>query len=152
MTHRNMITVVFVTVLLVTGCSTSPVDSVDSALATHFLDPLREADISYAVENTCHLQRHSDTEPWHLEVRVKIDADRDRLPGVFEARDVVVVRDRNPMTIQQEPDDSAGGWNGVLEARVGGASSLGLTYNNVALDGVAEAGGWAEVCRLADDQ
>ncbi len=129
-------------------------DTVDSALATHFLDPLRDADISYAVENTCHLQRHSDTEPWHLEVRVRIDADRDRLPGLFEARDVVVVRDRNPMTTQQEPGDPAEGWNGVLESRGDGESllGLGLTYNNDVLDGVAEAGDWAEVCRLADDQ
>lgn len=147
-----MIAVVLGAGLLAAGCSASPVDTVDSALATHFLDPLRSAGISYAVENTCHLQRDSETEPWHLEVRVRIDGDRDRVSQLFEAKDVVVARDRDPMTIQQEPDDPAGGWNGVLEAGGDGASALGLTYNNVPLEGVGEAGGWAEVCRLADER
>lgn len=38
---------------------------------------------------------------------------------------------------------------GVLEAGDDGGSGLGLTYNNVALESVGEAGGWAEVCPLA---
>lgn len=146
-----MITIALVGVLLTAGCSASTMDF-DSALDGHFLEPLQQADIAFAVENTCHLQRDTDSEPWHLEVRVRIDADRDRVAPLFEAQDVILDRDRNPMTIQQQPGDPAGGWNGVLEASDDGASSLGLTYNNVVVDGVAEAGGWAEVCRLADEQ
>ena len=150
--HRNMILVVLVSVLLTAGCSASEVDAVDSALDGHFLEPLQRADITFVVVNTCHLRRDSDAEPWHLEVRVRIDDDRERVAQLLEAEDVVLDRDRSPMTIQQEPGNPAGGWNGVLETSDGGASSLGLTYNNVDLDGVAAAGGWAEVCRPADQQ
>jgi hypothetical protein len=42
------------------------------------------------------------------------------------------------------------GWNGVLEASDGGAR-LGLSYHHVTPGGLAEAGGWAEVCRRADE-
>lgn len=152
MPHRDMIAAALGAGLLATGCSGSPVDTADSALADHFLDPLRRAGVDYAVEDTCHLQRDSETEPWHLEVRVRIDGDPDRVAPLLEAEDVVLVGDRAPMTIQQEPGDPADGWNGVLEAGGDGASTLGLTYNNVVLEGAGEAGGWAEVCRLDDQE
>jgi hypothetical protein len=147
--QRNMIAMMFGAGLLAAGCSGSPVDTVDSDLASHFLAPLESAGVSYTIENTCHLQRDADTDPWHLEVRVRIDGDRDRVARLLEAQDVVVATDRDPMIIQQERGDPANGWNGVLDAGDGG-SALALTYNNVVLDSVGEAGGWAEVCRLAD--
>lgn len=148
--HRRMLTGLVGAALLAAGCSGSQVDAVDSALANHFLDPLRSAGVQFAVENTCHLQRESDTEAWHLEVRVLIDGAPDRIAQLLEDEDVVVDRDRDPMTIQQEVGDPADGWNGVLEAGEGDGAALGLTYNNVAVESIREAGGWAEVCRLAD--
>jgi hypothetical protein len=146
--HRHVIAGAVVSALLTAGCSSSAVDGVRSALDGHFLEPLRQADVSFAVENTCHLRRDSDAELWHLEVRVRIDADRHQVARILEAEDVVVT---DAMVIQQERGNPQGGWNGVLEVSAGGASSLGLTYNNVDIDGVDEAGGWAEVCRLADE-
>lgn len=102
------------------------------------------------VENTCHLERDSDDEPWHLEIQVGIDAEADEVAQILQAEGVAVARDREPMLVQQEPDDPAGGWNGALGPSRDGGSFLGLTYNNVALDGLPDAGGWAEVCRAAD--
>jgi hypothetical protein len=67
----------------------------------------------------------------------------------LEAQDVVLVRDRVPMTVQQVRGDPARGWNGVLDTSGDGAL-LGLTFNNVKPSGLAEAGGWAEVCATTE--
>jgi hypothetical protein len=111
--------------------------------------PLQSSGIDWTVENTCHLDLPSlPDEPWHLEIRVRIDADRERVANILEADGVVLRRDRDPMSVQQERGDPAHGWNGVLESADGGTVP-GLTYNNVPPGGLAEAGGWAEVCRGA---
>jgi hypothetical protein len=123
---------------------------VDAALEDRYLEPLRSADIDLTVENTCHLQRATDAEPWHLDIRVQVDADAGRVADILEAQDVVLHRDRDPMMVQQDRGHATRGWNGVLETSEGGAM-LGLTYNNVRSGGLGEAGGWAEVCLAADE-
>jgi predicted Zn-dependent protease len=140
--------VLAVAAVLVAGCSADGIESVNAALEDRYLDPLQAADIDFAVENTCHLQRATASEPWHLEVRVQIDADANRVADILQAQDVVLVRDRDPMMVQQDRGDATRGWNGVLEKSDAGAL-LGLTYNNVTPGGLGEAGGWAEVCRTA---
>jgi hypothetical protein len=105
--------------------------------------------IAFAVENTCHLPRATASEPWLLEGRVQIDADADRVADILQAQVVVLVRDRDPMIVQQDRGNATRGWNGVLEMPDGGAP-LGLTYDDVTSGGLRDTGGWAEVCRTAD--
>lgn len=136
--------------LLASGCSSATtIAAVDAALAERYLEPLRSADIGFTVDNTCHLDLPSlPDEPWHLEVQIKVNADTERVADVLEAEDVVLVRDRDPMVVQQERGKPQLGWNGVLESADDG-SLLGLTHNNVTSGSFAEAGAWAEVCRSA---
>jgi hypothetical protein len=150
-THRSWGAVLATVALLGAACAATAVESANAALTEHYLGPLGSAGIAFAVEDTCHLERGTTSEPWHLEVRVQVDADPARIADVLETQDVVLVRDRAPMTVQQDRGDPTQGWNGILQASDGGAQ-LGLTYNNVTPGGLAEAGGWAEVCRTADDR
>ena len=133
--------------LLAAACSASPVDQSEQALADHFLGPLGEAGIETVVESTCHLDLPSipDASPWHLEVRIRVDAEASRVADLLEAHDVVLVRDRDPMTVQQERGEPNAGWNGALEGAEG-SSVLALTRNGVEVASLGQAGGWAEAC------
>ena len=150
MTHRSLGIALAVGALLASSCSSgTTVESVDAALAGHYLEPLQSSDIDFTVDNTCHLDLPSlPDEPWHLEVRVSVDASREQVADILEAEGVVLVRDRDPMQVQQEQGDPAQGWNGGLESADEG-TVLGLTFNNVTPGSFAEAGGWSEVCRSA---
>jgi hypothetical protein len=147
--HRIGSTILAAAMLFAAGCATTAVESVNTALAEHFLEPFETAGIPYTVESTCHLQRRTASENWHLEVRVQIDADRREVADILEAQGMVLARDRDPMHVQQEPGEPGLGWNGALESSNGG-TQLGLTYNNVEPVGPAEVGGWAEACPTGD--
>lgn len=141
------VAIVLSVAMAASGCASDGADQATEAFGRRFLDPLATADLAYVVENTCHLERRSNDEPWHLETRVQIDASRDQVADVLEAEGVVVVRDdREVFTVQQEPGEPRAGWNGVLED-ADTTTSLGLTYNDVEVD---EPGGWAEVCALPE--
>lgn len=120
--------------------------SVEDALAQRFLDPLRAAGIEVTIDRTCHLERRSLEEPWHLEAQLRIAAAADTVANVLEAQDVVVVRDRSPMVVQQERGAPSDGWNGGLERVADDASRLGLTFNNVTVEEPV-ADDWADQCR-----
>jgi hypothetical protein len=130
--------------LLAAGCTTTSVESVNTALAEHYLEPFDSAGILYTVVSTCHLERRAGS-AWHLEIQVRLDADQGEVADILEEQGVVLRRDRDPMVVQQQPGEPDRGWNGALESSDGGAR-LGLTYDNVEPDGPAEVGGWAEVC------
>lgn len=142
--------VLAVVALIAAGCATTAVESVNAALAEHYLEPFDAAGISYTVVSTCHLERRAASESWHLEVQVRIDAEQREVADVLEAQGVVLRRDRDPMHVQQEPGEPDQGWNGALESSDGDAL-LGLTYNNVTPDGPAEVGAWAEECPTGDE-
>jgi hypothetical protein len=57
--------------LLVAGCSSTDVKSVNAALAEHYLEPLQSAGIALTIEDTCHLEPQAASEAWHLEIRVQ---------------------------------------------------------------------------------
>jgi hypothetical protein len=136
--------------LFAAGCATTAVESANTALVEHYLEPFDSAGIPYTVVSTCHLERRAAAESLHLEVQLRIDADRRRVADILEAQGVVLRRDRDPMGVQQEPGEPDLGWNGVIESSDDDAP-LGLTYNSVEPDGPAEVGGWAEVCPAGDE-
>ncbi len=130
---------------LVAGCGAShDIGDVEERLARHYLEPLAAAGIDAAVLETCRY-RGSVDEPWHLSIELRLDATQGRAADVLQGEGMVVLRDRDPMIVQQIPDNPSDGWNGVLAGK-GDGSLLTLVYNNVRHSGWSGAVGWAESC------
>jgi hypothetical protein len=130
---------------LATGCGSGhSVEDGESALAKGYLESLDAAGIRVTVMKACRYQGPVDA-PWHLSVELRLDAEPGRVAEVLVDEGVVVVRDRDPMIVQQVHNEPASGWNGALEASAGG-SVLNLTYNNAKPSGRYGALGWAEEC------
>jgi hypothetical protein len=104
------------------------------------------AGMAVEAEDTCRYPAQSATQPWHLNVRLTVEAPPARVAVVLEAEGIVVRGDREPMVVQQFPGNPRDGWNGALDWE-GDHSVLGLTYNNATPSRSAAAIGWAEVCR-----
>lgn len=130
---------------LAAGCGSGrSVGDSESTLIDGYLEPLREAGIQVTVEKACRYPGPVDI-PWHLGVEVHLDAAPDRVADVLVDEDVWVVRDRDPMIVQQYHEDTHG-WNGVLEAS-GEGSKLALTFNNAKPSDRFEGLGWHDDCR-----
>ena len=130
----------------VTGCGgvSDDVRDLETTLVDTYLKPLAKAGVSTSVETTCRFADPIDS-PWHLNIKIKIDAPEKRVADILHGQGVVVVRDREPMIVQQifnQPDD---GWDGILQAD-GDGSLLWLERNNVTHSGFSDALGWGEVC------
>ena len=130
---------------LLAGCDTgTDVHNVEVLLAEHYLDPLTEAGLNPVVNSACRYEGPVDA-PWHLSISLHLDADADRVAGVLLDEGMVVKRDRDPMIVQQVPDDPGAGWNGGLRA-AGAGSVLTLVFNNATSSGWAGSVGWAQEC------
>lgn len=137
---------------LVAGCGAGrDVDDVEAALVDHYIDPLAAAGITATVEDTCRYAFQSAAEPWHLDVKLRLDAPARQVADVLESEGMVVSREnQESMHVQQIPGNPRDGWNGVL-AMSGDGSILGLTYNNATPSAWSGAVGWAEVCPTPQD-
>ena len=120
------------------------VGSAEQALMTRYIQPLRKAGMNVEVESTCHYRVHSDSEPWHLESHLTVDADRADVADVLDRSVAVIKRDRPDWIMQQLSGDPGGGWNGSL-VDLGGRTSIGVVRNNVAPSPNANVG-WQQVC------
>lgn len=122
------------------------VGSAVHSLLSNYIQPLRDEGMNVEVESTCHyrVQSDSDSEPWHLESHIRVDADRDDVADVLEGSVAVIKRDRPDWIMQQLAGDPGGGWNGTL-VDLGGQTSIGVVRNNVAPSPNANLG-WQQVC------
>jgi hypothetical protein len=135
----------FLAVLLAAGCGGSrDVNDVEKMLVEHYLDPLDSAGITTSVESAC---RYAGpvAAPWHLSIELRLDAPQQRVADFLKSEGIVVVADRQPMIVQQIPDNPTEGWNGTLAAS-GDKSILALVYNEATRSDWSGAVGWAEVC------
>jgi hypothetical protein len=133
--------------LLLSGCTGNPdVDRAESELSEHYLEPLTGAGMRYKVQRTCNIDGVPAPGKWHLEVELRVTTTVSELATTLENAGAVVVSDRDPMIVQQNPGKPESGWNGSVRAGEHGASLLGLTYNNVEIESPQSALGWAEVC------
>lgn len=144
--RRWQLVALSLTVGAVTGCSgvSDDVRDLETTLVDTYLKPLAKAGISTSVESTCRLADPIDS-PWHLAIKIKIGAPEKRVADILAGEGVVVVRDREPMIVQQifnQPDD---GWDGILKAD-GDGSALSLERSYVTHSGFSDAVGWGEVC------
>lgn len=130
---------------LVAGCGADrEVREVEETLVEAYLDPLAAAGITVAVTDTCKYAGGTE-EPWHLSVELRLAAPEERVADVLEREGMVVVRDREPMVVQQVPGVPREGWNGVLAGAADG-SVLSLVFNNATHSDRQGAVGWSEVC------
>lgn len=130
---------------LAAGCGASrDVADVEAMLAERYLEPLDAAGIHATVESACRYRGQIDA-PWHLSTSLRLDAAQARVAEVLAGEGIIVVKDRDPMIVQQIRNDPTHGWNGALSAADGG-STLGLVFNNATRSERFGALGWAEVC------
>jgi hypothetical protein len=133
---------------LAAGCgSDRDVADAESELIDGYLEPLEATGIHATVEKACRYPGPLDV-PWHLGVVLHLDAEPGRVVEVLLDEEVWVVRDRDPMIVQQYHKDT-NGWNGILQAS-GGGSKLDLTFNNAKPSERFEGLGWAEECWKQD--
>jgi hypothetical protein len=132
--------------LLVGGCAASTeVGDVAPLLTEGFLDPLAAAGLPATVTDTCRYAGPAEDERWHLSVELRVAADEKRVAAALLDAGVVVVRDREPMIVQQFPGRPSDGWNGGLRADRA-ATVLGLVFNNARHTSGPAALGWSEIC------
>ena len=122
----------------------SNVHDLEATLAEHYLNPLSEAGITASVVRTCRFADPVDA-PWHLWIELQVDAPEDRVADVLTGEGVVVVRDREPMIVQQVFNEPGKGWDGIL-ATSGNRSRLSLERSYATHSGWTDALGWGEVC------
>ncbi len=128
------------------SCSSD--DSVSASEAQFelaFIEPLEAAGLDYTVDEVCHYEREESEEPWHLQISVAVDAGPGEVADALTSTIDVIQRDRSPMGLQQYEGEPGRGWNGVLEPR-GEGTILGVTRNNVEVDGTRPPVGWLPVC------
>lgn len=123
---------------------------VEQKLTERYLQPLAAAGLNVRTQDTCRLDLIFPPDPvWraqHLQASYIVEAPVDEVADVLDEEGIRLVRDRDPMIVQQEPGDPQGGWNGGLARQAGDRTSLVLTYNNVDVDSLAASGGWGEAC------
>jgi hypothetical protein len=139
--------IVLLAVGLAAGCGGDrrDVGEAEELLAEGYLEPLDEAGLPASVADACRYDGPVTDPLWHLSVTLRLAGPPERVADVLERAEMVVLRDRTPMIVQQVRDAPRDGWNGVLSASDGG-SELGLVYNNAARADWDGTVGWAEVC------
>ncbi len=113
-----------------------------------FLQPLVAAGLDYSVEEVCHYERQNSGAPWHLQVRVSVEADPNEVADALVATVDIIERDRDPMILQQYAGEPNRGWDGVLESETGD-TALGLTKHHVDVGGDLPSVGWLPVCMFS---
>jgi hypothetical protein len=132
-------------IVTLSGCATAhDVPSVEERLVDGFLTPLAAAGMPVTIAESCRYDLPVD-QPWHLNTELRVHATQARVAEVLSAQDMVLLRDRDPMILQQFEGRPGDGWNGVLEA-AGDQAVIKLTYNNADREAWAGAVGWAEAC------
>lgn len=140
--------VVLVLILHLVGCGGSDSTALSDAeeqLSENFLRPLLTAEMAYRVQDTCRLALQPADAAWHLQASYLVDAPLREVAETLAAAGVRLNGNRSPVVVQQEPSQPQSGWNGGLES-VGQETRVSLTYNHVAVESVANSGGWGEPC------
>lgn len=137
-----------VPVLMASACSNDVgVSASEGQFDESYLQPLDAAGLTYSVEEVCHYSRQTSNEGWQLQVSLVVDAGLEDAADALGTEIEVILRDRKPMVLQQYEGEPNLGWNGVLESR-GGSSVIGVTKNNVTVDGERPPVAWLQVCDL----
>jgi hypothetical protein len=133
--------------VLLGGCTANPdLDRAESELSEHYLEQLPGAGMRYTFQRTCNIDGATAPGKWHLQVELRVMTTVPQLAELFANAGAVVVSDRDPIIVQQNPGKPESGWNGSVRAGEHGASLLGLRYNNVEIESPQSALGWAEAC------